>query len=73
MDSSKELFGIQVDFNSGARELMIFAAEEYDAGASLQASYAPASQHIKRAFNGRREAQPSRFFFSNFSSQKPCM
>jgi hypothetical protein len=32
-----------------------------DAGALLQASYVPASQHIKRAFNGRREAQPSRF------------
>jgi hypothetical protein len=46
------------------KELMIFAAEEYDAGASLQASYVPASQHIKHAFNGRREAQPS--LFSNF-------
>jgi hypothetical protein len=37
MDSSKELFGIQVDFDSHAGKLMIFTAEEYDAGASLQA------------------------------------
>jgi hypothetical protein len=36
MDSSKELFGIQVDFNSGVGKLMIFAAEEYDAGESFQ-------------------------------------
>jgi hypothetical protein len=35
-----------------------------DARASLQPSYVPASQHIKSAFNGKREAQPSRF--SNF-------
>jgi hypothetical protein len=46
------------------QELMIFVAEDYDVGASLQASYAPASQHIKHTFNGRREAQPSRC--SNF-------
>jgi hypothetical protein len=40
---------------------MIFVAEEYDARASLQASYTPASQHIKCTFNGRREVQPSHF------------
>jgi hypothetical protein len=44
---------------AGSHEL--FIVEEYDSGASLQASYASANQHIKRAFNGRREAQPSRF------------
>jgi hypothetical protein len=37
MDSSKELFGIQVDFDNHAGKLMIFIAKEYDAGASLQA------------------------------------
>jgi hypothetical protein len=59
---------------------MIFTAEEYDAGASLQRHQAPASQQIKNAFNGRREAQCSHF--SNFEivlnvckakETKPCM
>jgi hypothetical protein len=33
----------------------------HDVGASLQPNYALARQHIKRAFNGRREEQPSHF------------
>jgi hypothetical protein len=37
------------------QELMIFLAEEYDAGASLQLSKVPASQHIQHTFNGERE------------------
>jgi hypothetical protein len=45
---------------------MIFVAEEYDLGASLQCYQVPGSQHIKRAFNGRREEQPSHF--SNFEN-----
>jgi hypothetical protein len=40
---------------------MTFATKEYDAGASLQRHQAPGNQHIKHAFNGRREAQPSLF------------
>jgi hypothetical protein len=53
-----------VDFNNRCweaheKELMIFAAEEYDAGASL---HVIKRQHTQRAFNGRREAQPSHFF-----------
>jgi hypothetical protein len=46
MDNSKGKFGIQVDFNTGEEELMIFLAEEYDVGASLHVSSVPANQHI---------------------------
>jgi hypothetical protein len=42
---------------------MIFAAEEYDAGASLHASYAPANQHIKRVFKGEERRNPLTFKF----------
>jgi hypothetical protein len=47
MESSKDLFGIQEDFQqlrgeAHEQELMIFAAVEYDAGASLHVSQ-PAS------------------------------
>jgi hypothetical protein len=58
--------GFQQSLEAHEQELMIFADEKYDAGASLQASYTPTSQHIKCAFNGRREAQPSHF--SNFEN-----
>jgi hypothetical protein len=65
MDSSKELFGIQVDFNSGAgklmsKELMIFAAEEYDAGASL---HIIKRQPTKCTFNGEERCNPLIFKF----------
>jgi hypothetical protein len=60
--SSKDLFGIQEDFQpltgeAHEQELMIFAAVEYDAGASLHISQ-PASQPRQRAcihmLKGRR-------------------
>jgi hypothetical protein len=35
VDNSKGNFGIQVDFNTGEEEIMIFPAKEYDVGASL--------------------------------------
>jgi hypothetical protein len=49
---------------------MIFAAKEYDAGASLQPSYAPASQHIQVHVQWRGEAQPSHFQISNLNLMK---
>jgi hypothetical protein len=46
MNSSKDLFGIQEDFQAATgksheQELMNFAAVEYDAGASLHAASQP--------------------------------
>jgi hypothetical protein len=38
-----------VDFNTGEEELMIFPAEEYDAGASLHVSSVPSNKHIQHA------------------------
>jgi hypothetical protein len=48
MNSSKYLFGIQEDFQqlrgeAHEKELIIFAAVEYDAGASLHAASQPAT------------------------------
>jgi hypothetical protein len=37
--------------------------DSVDAGASFQASYAPASQHFKRAFNGEERHSPLTFKF----------
>jgi hypothetical protein len=45
------------------QELMIFAAEEYDAGASLQCHQALANQHIQHAFNGEERRNPLTFKF----------
>ena len=64
MESSKDLFGIQEDFQplrgeAHEKELMNFAAEDYDAGASLHVGGQPTSHvegvHLKL----RREAQSS--------------
>jgi hypothetical protein len=57
-------------------------AQFFDAGASLQASYTPSSQHIKAHVQWRGEVQVSHFQISNFEivlnvvrpkSQNPCM
>jgi hypothetical protein len=55
MDNSTVSFGIQEDFQSlrgeaHEKELMIFAAVEYDAGASLHAVSQPASHISAHAF-----------------------
>jgi hypothetical protein len=63
MNSSKDLFGIQEDFHTATgeaheQELMIFAAVEYDAGASLHISQ-PASQPRQRACISKDEGRRS--------------
>jgi hypothetical protein len=67
MESSKDLFGIQEDFQqlrgeAHEQELMIFAAEEYDAGASLHISQ-PASQPRQRACIQRLKRGATSFKF----------
>jgi hypothetical protein len=62
MNSSKDLFGIQVDFQpltgeAHEQELMNFAAVEYDAGASLHAASQPATSARMHSC-AEREAQP---------------
>jgi hypothetical protein len=53
-------YDFEIVYKKGKKIFVVDA----DAGASLQPSYVPASQHTKCKFNGRRECQPSHF--SNF-------
>jgi hypothetical protein len=50
----------QLGWRAHEQELMNFAVEEYDAGASLHASHAPASQPTSaHTFNEEKRRQPS--------------
>jgi hypothetical protein len=66
MDNSIRTFGIQVDFNriweAHEKELMIFPAEEYDAGASLHAIKHQQCSTFKARSMERRGTSPLTFF-----------
>jgi hypothetical protein len=57
MESSKDLFGIQEEAHE--QELMIFAAVEYDAGASLHVASQPASHVNAHAFKAMKRGATS--------------
>jgi hypothetical protein len=63
MNSSKDLFGIQEDFQTATgkaheQELMIFVAVEYDAGASLHVSSQQLATSACMHSYAKREGQP---------------